>query len=211
MGNALAAVPNQDLTGANLYVAVDGQEKAVQDLHPDDKAYARLDPKVILRQHPDAYFRLRVKLDDIWQPPAAEARTSLEGFLGQRLPELSPSSKGSPAKPDSQKLTTWGWVTAIGSVGNAVALIFFPMADGSSLASLRAMGGQPTAMTRLVANSWFSPVLGVLTAACLVQAFLAPTRRKFWIGVSYLPMLIALAATALGAYSVVSSMLGNIK
>jgi hypothetical protein len=59
MGNALVVVPDQDLTSGNLYVQLDGQEKAVADLHSDDKAYARLEAKVVLRQHPDAYFRLR--------------------------------------------------------------------------------------------------------------------------------------------------------
>lgn len=207
MGNALVAVPEGDLTSDNLYVELDGQERPVGALHPDDKAYARLDPKVVLREHPEAYFRLRVRPTDVWQRPVEpDVRRSLEGFLGQRWPELH-----APRAPDGQRLTTWGWVAAIGSALNAVGLLFYPLGDSHTLATLHAYGGQPTALTRLVSYGWFSPLLAILTAACLVQAYRSSRRRRLWISVSYLPALVGFAAAMVAALSSVSALLGNIK
>jgi hypothetical protein len=211
MGKPLAVVvvPEQELTTANLYVSVDGREQPVQDLHPDDKVYARLDAQVVLRQHPRAYFRVRVKPEDVWRPLEADgARKSLEGFLGPRLPDLYPPDQGAPA---SQRLTTWGWVTVIAAALSAIGLFFFPMADSDTLATLHALGGQPSTLTRLVSGWWFSPLLGLLTAACLVQAFRSSSRRKLWIRVSYLPALVGFTAALLGFYSAYSSVLDNIK
>jgi hypothetical protein len=225
---AVVVVPDQDLTSGNLYVDVNGREQLVQDLHPDDEAYTRLDPQVILRQHPGAYYRLRVKPEEVWRPtgrrpqslgfdpPASKetsrleaenARKSLDAFLGTRLPELS-APDGSPA---AEPLTTWGWVTVIAAALNAVGLFFFPIANSDTLATLSALGAQPTGLTRLVAGWWFSPLLGVLTAACLVQAFRNPSRRKFWIRSSYVPALVGLAAAVIGSYSAYISVLDNIK
>jgi len=207
---AVAIVPDQELTTGNLYVSVDGREQSVQDLHPDDKAYARLDAQMVLRQHPTAYFRVRVKPEDVWRLPlaAANARKSLEGFLGPRLPELYSPGPGSPA---GQRLTTWGWVTVIAAALNAIGLVFFPMADSDTLATLHDLGAQPSALTRLVSGWWFSPLLGVLTAACLVQAFRSSSRRRLWIRVSYLPALVGFSMALLGFYSAYYAVLDNIK
>ena len=209
MANALAVVPDGDLTSGNLVVDLDGRERPVQELHPDDAGYARLDPKVVLKQHPEAYFRLRVKAADVWQrAPGPGFRESLEGFIGQRWPGLYPP--GSRAA-DGQRLTTWGWIAAIGSALNAVGLLFYPLSDSQTLATLHTYGGQPTALARLVSHSWFSPLLAALTAACLVQAFRSQGRRRLWITVSYLPALIGFAAAMVAALSSISSLVGNIK
>ncbi len=234
MWKALAVVPDQDLTTGNLYVSVEGREQPVQDLHPDDPGFARLDAQAVLRQHPGATTsRLQVKLRrDIWRPPARDlkslgfneparreprpleaenARKSLDGFLGSRLPELRLPGQGSAA---SQKLTTWGWVSVIAAALNAIGLLFFPIANSDTLATLRTLGVEPTAMTRLVSGWWFSPLLGLLTAACLIRAFLRSSRRKFWIRVIHLlcrrspgfaPALIE------DSYSAYFSVLDNIK
>ena len=66
-------------------------------------------------------------------------------------------------------------------------------------------------MTRLVSGWWFSPLLGLLTAACLVQAFRNSSRRKFWIRVSFLPALVGFTAALIGSYSAYYSVLDNIK
>jgi hypothetical protein len=227
----VAVVPDQDLTSGNLYVTIDGQERRVEELHPAEKAYAWLDPKLVLRQHPDAYYRLRVKPDDVWQPPggpakapgsgpsgsyvlapSVNARQSLEGFLGPRLPGLFPPTTEVPTTlPSGQRLTAWGWMGVLGSAANAVGLLFFPLSDSSTLAQLHALGGHPTALARLVSERWFSPLLGVLTAACLVQAFRSPNRRRLWISASYLPALIGFAVAIFGFYSAYTSVLDSIK
>ncbi len=209
MANALAVVADSDLTSANLYVDVGGQEKRVEELHPDDKLYARLDPNVVLRQHPDAYFRLRVKVADVWmQLPGPGLRESLEGFLGRWWPGLyRPGARAA----DSQRLTTWGWVAAIGSALNAVGLLFYPLGDSQTLATLHSYGAQPTALARLVSDRWFSPALAALTAACLFLAYRYPSRRKLWITVSYFPVLIGFGAAMVAALSSVSALMGSVK
>jgi hypothetical protein len=202
---AVAAIPDQDLSSGNLYVIVDGTEKRVQDLHPEDASFGRRDAKQVLREHPEAFFRLRVKPGDVWQPPAGEVRQSLEGFLGQRLPGLYQGA----AAPG--RLTAWGWVAVVGSALNAVGLLFTPLADSSTLATLHSLGGQTTALTRLLATRWFSPALAVLTVACLVEAFRVPARRRLWIGASYLPVTIGFAAALFASYSAYFSILGSIR
>ncbi len=213
----VATVSEQPLTGGDLVVLRDGREQPVSELHPDDPAYGRREATLVAREHPDAYFRLRVRPEELWQPPAPRgagpadsegARRNLERFLGERLPGLYPPG---PAAPDGQRLTTWGWVAAIGSALNAVGLLFFPLADGNSLTTLHTLGGQPTALTRLVAGGWFSPLLGALTAACLIQAFRATARRRLWISVSYVPALIGFAATLAGFYSAYAALLESIR
>jgi hypothetical protein len=213
MANALAVIPDGDLGSGNLYVEVDGREKPVRELHPDDPAYARLEPQVVLRQHPDAYYRLRLKPADVWQrAPGPGLRESLEAFLGQRWPGLfPPGARASDGPSDGQRLSTWGWIAAIGSALNAVGLLFYPLSDSQTLATLHAYGGQPTALARLVSHGWFSPLLAALTAACLVQAYLSSTRRRLWITVSYFPALMGFVAAVVGALSSVSALLGNIK
>ncbi len=202
---AVAVIPDQELTAGSLYVTLDGREKPVGDLHPDDALYASREASVVLRQHPDAYFRPRVKPENVWRTPAEDVRKSLEGFLGQRWPALYAPGVGGSG------LTTWGWIAFIGSALNAVGLLFFPLADSSTVATLRGLGGQTTALTRLLAARWFSPLLALLTAACLAQALRAPARRKLWVTVSYLPAVIGFVAAMLVFYSAYFSILDSIK
>ncbi len=188
----VTTIPAPEPRGADLYVQIDGQEQPVQLLHPDDQTYALRDATSVLRQHPDAYLRLRVKPDEVWQPPAKKVRESLEGFLARRWPGLYPPSEGG-------RLTAWGWVAFVSSALNAVGLLFFPLVDGSILATLHSLGGQPTALSRTLAARWFSPLLAVLTAACLVQALRDSGRRRLWITASYVPAAAGFAA-ALGVF-----------
>jgi hypothetical protein len=202
-----ATLQEHDLSSANLYVQRDGKDTAVTDLHPDDKAYAHLDPKIVLRQHPDAYFRLRVRPADVWQAPATEkVRESLDEFLGPRLPGL-PALRA----PASGRMTFWGWFAVLTSASNAIALFFVPLADHESLATLQSLGGKPTPLLRLMAGRWFSPLLGILTAVCLVQAFRVPARRKLWITASYLPATLGIAAALVAFYSAYFSVLDNFR
>jgi hypothetical protein len=108
-------------------------------------------------------------------------------------------------------LTTWGWVAAIGSALNGIGLIFYPLGDSGTLATLHSYGAQPSAMARLASDRWFSPLLAALTLACLYQAYRSPTRRRLWISVSYAPALIGFTIAIVGALSAVSSVLDNIK
>ena len=67
---------------------------------------------------------------------------------------------GSPAV--SQRLTTWGWVTVIAAALNAIGLLFFPIANSDTLATLSALSDSELDDTRDGKLPAFAPTVGAL-------------------------------------------------